>query len=149
MTQKEMLYSWCEKWVNAKLATIEERLGAAQAAANNEEKSSAGDKYETGRAMMHLEKEKLGLQFAETVKLKKVLHEINPSHPMHVAGLGALVMTSIGSFYIAISVGKMQIDNFECFGISLGSPIGQALKGRSPGEEFSFNGREISIKSVF
>lgn len=40
----------------------------AQAAANSEDKSSAGDKYETGRAMGHLEKDMYARQQAENVK---------------------------------------------------------------------------------
>ena len=39
-----------------KLARLEDMMKNAQAEANKETKSSAGDKYETGRSMMQLEK---------------------------------------------------------------------------------------------
>ncbi len=148
MTKKEDIYDWCENWVNEKLSITADRMKAAQASANNEEKSSAGDKYETGRAMMHLEKEKLSNQLAETLKLKKVLHSFNPSTPTEVVDLGALVNTSMGKFYVAISAGKIAINDESVFGISLGSPIGQALKGKHTGDEVVFNGKVITIESV-
>ena len=54
---KAKLYDSCLKLVDERVAHIEDAMRNAQASANEETKSSAGDKYETGRAMMHLEKE--------------------------------------------------------------------------------------------
>ena len=48
----------------------------AQQAANEEGKSSAGDKYETGRAMMQIERDKAAQQLDEALKLKNIIDHI-------------------------------------------------------------------------
>ena len=47
-------------------------MANAQESANAEEKSSAGDKYETGRAMMQIERDKAAQQLNESMKLEIV-----------------------------------------------------------------------------
>ena len=52
-------------------------MQAAQASANEESKSSAGDKHETSKAMMQLEIEKLGTQLKEAEELSADFEKIN------------------------------------------------------------------------
>lgn len=145
---KEHLYQYCVDWVNEKITLAEQGMKQSQMAANEEQKSSAGDKYETGRAMMHLEKEKLAVQLAAAHKLKKVLHEINPKHRTDKVTLGALVETSIGKFYLSISAGKINLADEAYIVVSLGSPIGQALNQKSAGDRVIFNQKTIEIMAV-
>lgn len=49
---KAKLYASCLKLVDERVSHIEDAMRNAQASANEETKSSAGDKYETGRAML-------------------------------------------------------------------------------------------------
>ena len=42
--------------IGQRMTTAKEAMQQAQESANSEEKSSAGDKYETGRAMGHLQR---------------------------------------------------------------------------------------------
>ena len=49
----------------------------AQEAANEEGKSSVGDKYETGRAMMQIERDKAAQQLDEALKLKNIIDQIS------------------------------------------------------------------------
>ena len=58
-TIKQTLYNFCVTYINQRMATAQQAIHTAQASANEETKSSAGDKYETGRAMMQLEIEKI------------------------------------------------------------------------------------------
>ena len=115
--------------------------------ANQETKSSAGDKYETGRAMMHLEKEKLASQRAEALRQKKVLDQINLS-PSPAVALGSLVQTNRGWFFVAVGLGKMSLEQEECFAISPAAPIGQALMGKVAGEACTFNGASLIIIDI-
>ena len=68
MNIKQQLYKHCQEFVNQKLDTIQKTILSNKEALNSETKSSAGDKHETGRAMLQLEMEKAGQQ------LKVVLH---------------------------------------------------------------------------
>jgi transcription elongation GreA/GreB family factor len=146
---KEQLYKYCEEYATQKIAHAQAAISAAQQAANEETKSSAGDKYETGRAMMQLEKEKHATQVNEGLKLKKVLAQINPKVQLPDVQLGSLVTTPQANYYIAISAGKQTIDNKTYFTISLASPIGQALKGLKTGDEAVFRQQKIKITEVW
>ena len=55
---KQTLIEQCEEFVQQKIDVSEKLMNEAQDSANNETKSSAGDKFETGRAMMHAERDK-------------------------------------------------------------------------------------------
>ena len=58
MTTKDRLLQKCTEFVSQKIKTIEHSILELRLAANSETKSSVGDKYETGRAMIQLEIEK-------------------------------------------------------------------------------------------
>ena len=58
MVLKEDLLKQCVLFVNDKLEIIETIMSENRKALEQESKSSAGDKHETGRAMLHLEMEK-------------------------------------------------------------------------------------------
>lgn len=48
---KEQLLDHCNSYIGLKLETIRHAIANAQESANDDTKSSAGDKHETGRAM--------------------------------------------------------------------------------------------------
>ena len=148
MKLKKELYLTCLDLTNERIELAEEGLKQAQYAANNETKSSAGDKYETGRAMMHLEKEKLSSQLSEAIKMKKVLNLINPEKASEIVELGSVVIASNANYYIAISAGVMRVEEKDYFGISPVSPIGQQLMGKKDGDTFSFAGKTQSIERI-
>ena len=58
------------------MKTIEHTMQSNQEALDSESKSSAGDKHETGRAMLQLEMEKAGQQLQEVEKMKLILEKI-------------------------------------------------------------------------
>lgn len=145
---KNELFIKCNAIVKEKINAIKAVLIEVQNAANNETKSSAGDKHETGRAMAQLETEKLSAQLSETLKLEQVLTLINPKEKHQLIGLGSLVITNNGNFYITVSLGKIAINSETYFIISAVSPIGKQLIGLSKNDSFSFNGRSYLIKTV-
>ena len=145
---KQQLYSRCLSFVHERIDTAQESIRAAQLSANEETKSSAGDKYETGRAMAQLEIEKNTFQLNESLKLKQTLEQIQVEHETETVRVGSLVHTSQGNFYLAISAGQFTIDNDIYFAISPASPIGQKLMGLSKNEAFIFNKKEFLILHV-
>ena len=148
MILKIRLHEHCRWLVQQKIADLEAARREAQGAANEETKSSAGDKYETGRAMMHLEQEKLARQQAEALKLHQVLDQINPHRTSDQVMLGSLVETNHGTFYVAVSLGNVAWEDDSYFVISPVAPIGQALLGLRAGDAFTFNGNTVRIDKV-
>lgn len=146
MNIKEELYKYCKVYVEKREQTIQEIINSNKNALLSETKSSAGDKHETGRAMLQLEMEKASQQIAVVQNMKKVLHRIDVSKTHKVIALGSLVFTNKGIYYLAVSIGQVPIENTTYFVISSSSPIGKLLLGRQKKETITFNNSTIIIQ---
>lgn len=145
---KEKLHQLCMDYVEKRIASAEDAMKAARESANDDTKSSAGDKYETGREMMQQEIDRNRKQLEESQKLKLILNQINPSKENSVVQNGSLVSTNLGKFYISISCGQIQVDNCNYFAVSAASPIGLKLMKQQQGHEFDFNGKQLRIEKI-
>ena len=148
LSTKQKLHQRCLLQLEEKITRAEQAIENAQQTANNESKSSAGDKHETARAMAHLEQERHAQVLREALRLKKKLQQINPHQHNTTAYTGSLIKTNIGHFYIAISAGKITMEGTEYWVISQASPIGQELEDLEEEDEFSFRGKDICIESI-
>ena len=74
---KNKLRQFAQDFIQQQITLARTMIGNAREAANSEEKSSAGDKYETSRAMSHLEKDMHSRQLAEIIRELATLHAIN------------------------------------------------------------------------
>jgi len=145
--KKELIIA-CRKFVDDKFQTVETIMMSNQVALQSETKSSAGDKHETGRAMLQLEMEKASLQLESGNKMKETLGKINFHSISDISRLGSLVITSMGNYFLAISVGEIEISKKVYYAVSLSSPIGKHLLGTKEGDEIHFNEKLIIIKKV-
>ena len=141
------LFDACTAFVNKREGEILNTIKSHQAALASETKSSAGDKHETGRAMLQLEMEKAGKQLNGVYEMRQVLSKIDQNRMEQKARLGSLVVTDIGSYYLAISAGEIKIDETSYFAVSTDSPIGKLLLGTASGDQIYFR-REIEIIDV-
>ena len=140
---KIRLHQHCIDIVEQQLDGIIDALKDAQDGANNETKSSAGDKHETGRAMLQLEMEKASQQLASVQQMKVVLNKLSIGKTSKVSCLGSVVLTNKATYYLAISAGKITVKNIDYFAVSINSPIGKQLLGSSVGDVIAFNGTKI------
>ena len=148
MKLKELLYTHCMNYVLDRISRIKLEIKKAQSSANEETKSSAGDKYETGRAMAQLEIEKNTKQLAEAEKLLGMLNSMLAENTSSVIIPGSLIQTDKGVFYIAISIGQVTIDQNSYFIIAPDSPIGKVFMGKKNGDIVEWNKVTYSIKSI-
>ena len=125
-----------------------ERLINETRASNNETKSSMGDKYETTREMVQQEINNLQVQLNENVRAKNSLKLINTNLHQTI-GLGSLVQTDKGFFYIAVSLGEIISNEQKIFVISTESPLGKALYGKKKGDEISLNNTRQIIQNLW
>ncbi|CAM1369531.1 Transcription elongation factor, GreA/GreB, C-term [Tenacibaculum sediminilitoris] len=149
MNIKEELYKLCELYISKRLKTVEEIIISHQKDLQSETKSSAGDKHETGRAMLQLEMEKASQQLSGISQMKETLAKINTETVSTIAHLGSIVTTSTISYFISVSVGLLTVDNKKYFAISSSSPIGKLILGKKEGDFFEFNGVKNTIKEIF
>jgi len=138
MNIKEALFNQCFTFVENKLVSIQKAVLEIQKALKTETKSSAGDKHETGRAMLQLEREKIGQQLAETQKLKEILAKIDSSKISDRVSLGSIVYTTQNRYFIAVSAGKLQFKDDDFYAISASTPIAQLLLGKTIGDAITF-----------
>ncbi len=145
---KTYLFNACMDYVEQKIQLSTQAMNEAQEAANNETKSSAGDKYETGRAMMQIERDKHAQKLSEAIELKNILKSISEIEIHTTLKKGSLVFTTMGNFYISIGAGKIRMDDQLFFAVSEQAPIILILKTLKMGESTSFNGRCLELKSI-
>lgn len=145
---KKRLFEACLDYVQQRIDAAKLAIEDAQAAAEDETKSSAGDKYETGREMMQQEKDRNMAQLNEANKLKVQLSQVKIDSISKTAETGSLVVTDNGRFYIAISAGVIKLDNESYYAVSPASPVGLKLKGLTVGNKFSLNEKSYIVKEV-
>ncbi len=93
---------------------------------------------------MHIEQEKLSKQLSEIKTQKSELEKVNLSTSSKI-GTGSLIETDNGLFFIAISIGKIKVENKEVFVISPQSPIGKVLINLNGKNDFELNNVKYQI----
>lgn len=148
MNIKSQLYSACAESLNKRLSLVESNIRSMQNDLMAETKSSAGDKHETGRAMIHLEIEKAMVQADQLRKTKSVLQKINIDKNSDKIKMGSLVFTDQGKYFISISAGEIRLGEEVYYAISSSSPIGNLLMGQTPGSSIQLLNRTQKILEV-
>jgi len=148
MTLKKQLLQKCIEFVTQKIKTIEDSILELKLSANNETKSSVGDKYETGRAMIQLEIEKNAAQLKVWQNQLAELLLVNIEKKSNRVEFTAIVKCSNANYFIAQACGKFIINNENYFSISVSAPIFTAMSGKTAGEQFSFNGQQMTILEI-
>ncbi len=146
MNKSEILQIIQDK-LSAKIENLE-RLIAETRASNNETKSSMGDKFETTREMVQQEINNLQIQLNENANARNSLKLINVK-PHQMVGLGSLVQTDKGLFYIAVSLGEIIFDKKKIFVISTESPLAKELFGKKKNDEISLNNSKQMILEIW
>jgi len=137
-----------QRLLEKKIQNLEAMLSDLNDALRSESKSTAGDKHETGRAMAHLEIEKLGRQLADAKKMAVAFNGLDADKTLDTVGPGALVKTSMGLFYVSVALGKIEANGKSIFALSPGAPLGRKILGAKKGDEIPFNGKRIAIVEV-
>lgn len=145
---KQVILNHINQTLDQQIESLKSTIKSAKESRDNETKSSVGDKYETGRAMVQMELEKNRVQLNKTLQLKNHLSQINPKKQYNTVEFGSLVLTNNGNYFISIGIGKIEIENESFFCISLASPIGKTLQHKSVGEKINFQGKEITIMEI-
>ncbi len=145
---KQELYRQCLQYAEQRIQAAKLAISEIQQAAQNETKSSAGDKYETSREMLRQETDRHTALLNEANKLKNSLNKINPNGVTYTADVGSVVKTDNGNFYISISAGVLKVKNDIFFAVSPVSPVGLLLKGKKVGNKFKLNDTTYHINEV-
>lgn len=142
---KELLFKSCLSLLAQKESALKAEIAQLREGIANDSKSSMGDKYETSREMSQQEinrlEQQLGLIEQQQFQLKSISLKIETRQ----IGLGSLVKTNIGSFFLSVALGEIKIGEENIFVISPASPIGKLMMGKKSGETFKMNQKLIEI----
>lgn len=145
---KELVHEACYLLLKEKIEVIKKKTETICHALLSETKSTAGDKHETSRAMLQLEREQSGLKIAQYLSELEILKQIDSQNLNRVVALGSLVYTTHLNFYIAIALGEINVDKKQFYAISLKSPIGSLLLGKQKGDTISFRNQTFTILKI-
>ncbi|WP_370226936.1 3-oxoacyl-ACP synthase [Mesoflavibacter sp.] len=145
---KTQLLQLCNQSLETRLQSVLAVIEDIKQSLQSETKSSAGDKHETGRAMLQLEREKAGHQLAEIEKTKQILSKINTELTSKNIGLGSVVFTTTSNYFISISAGEIKVESEVFYAISANTPIGQLLLGKSVGDKVTFRNMSFEITEI-
>lgn len=147
MTIKQQLWQICNNHVEDRINDYKNEINLIkESLESNDKGNNEDDDSGNGKLMNDLEKN-IGY-LNEARKTHENLKLVKTNLLSTNAALGSLVVTDTLQFFIAISLGKIEIDNNTYYAISLQSPIGQLLKQKIEGEQFEFNGTKYTIKQI-
>ena len=148
MTFKQKLHNKCLQLIIEKINFLEANQLDLTQGAQNDSKSSAGDKHETARAMMQMEHEKIGKQLNESIHLKEELEKINPQIKTQKVTQGSLIKTNHGVLFLSIGLGKIEVDGISVMVLSAQSPLGIKLLNLAEGDAVEMNGMNYAIEEI-
>ena len=144
---KRTLYEHCQEYVQSLLAEALRGIKTSREAANQEEKSSAGDKFETQRAMMHLQMESFIKRHGVAEELETELLSLIIKPQIHVE-LGALIEVEGRHYFIGVSAPSVTIGGVVYTCLSTEAPLYIAMRGLSAGDWLEWRGDEIEIQAI-
>lgn len=148
MNTKSRLLGHCKEIVKARLFNAEDAMNRAQESANDNEKSSAGDKFETGRAMGHLEKEMYARQYQKALHDLQKIESLDSKAMTTEVSLGSLVEMGSKFYLIAIGIGKVILDDKEYYVLSDESLIALSIIGKKKYDSITINDNRMQIADI-
>lgn len=146
MTTKKLLLQACKDNVEKRITDYKNEIALLNEAIENNDKESEGEDSGNGKLLNDLEKNAGYLN--DVLKTREFLAQINPNSVNTTAAIGSIVKTETIIFYLSTSVGKIEINDETYYAISLQSPIGQLLKGKSETDTFKFNDKNYTILEI-
>jgi hypothetical protein len=133
-TTRQAYLDLCSQAIAERKQAAAHAMKAAQEAANGEEKSSAGDKYETARAMAQADRDRAARLWAEADDLEMQLNRVEhfPA-PVGQARHGSVVVTDKAVFLLGVGLGQVAEGSLPFYAVSAGAPVAQKLLGVSKG----------------
>lgn len=153
MSNKAPIKQACIASLAHKISVLHTMMQEVQNAANNESKSSAGDKHETAKAHAQNETERIGKQLQLLRQMQLELKQI-PTDVHSKIQLGTLIETNLvanglSNFYFSVALGKVVCNEIEYMAVSMNSPLGVLLRNKKAGDSvFLPNGSLCLVKKV-
>ena len=131
------------------LAEARSAMEELSSSLGKETKSTAGDKHETGRAMVQREMEQAGERLARCEALQAMAIRLDLDRARAQVGPGAIVVSGQARLLIGVGLGPFEVPGLGRFqAISADAPIAGVLAGAAEGEVREFRGQPWTIESL-
>lgn len=146
--KKKNLINKATEVVEEKIKELKEEILDLQDSMNADEKSTAGDKHETSRAIIQNEIEQLGRQLNSHEQHLRMFKGIDFDHTHDYVESGAFVITNKYHLFLGISLGKLEVEGDDIQFVSMESPIAQALLKKKVGDKIDFHDDTIEVMEI-
>ncbi len=148
MTFKQKTYHQFQQLLAEKITNLQQQLDELKESTAIETKSTAGDKYETARAMLQIEQDNIRHQLQEALEQQTRFSSIDRKETNQEVVQGCLVKTNRGWLLLSVALGKTIIEGIPVIALSPQSPLGKQLMGRKPGDKTTTNGFNYIIEEI-
>lgn len=145
---KQKILSHYQILLQDKIDIYQDLIQSLTEDAQNDAKSSAGDKHETTLSKLHIELEKIAHKLKEGIEQQAILSKLNSEQPSNKVILGSVVITNHLIVFISTALPKITIDNRAVFAISPQSPLGIQLMHKAVHSEFLVNNVTYKILEI-
>jgi hypothetical protein len=146
---KRAIRDACVLILRERIRTIHDAMADSQESANSEDKSSAGDKYEVGRAMGHLQQEMLADQLRKAEDELALLNSLNTDISCKEVTKGAVVEGGDLILFIALGLGNIIVAGYKVVVLSPIAPLAISLQHKQKGDTFTMNKIKFQITDIF
>lgn len=147
--EKESLFKAAISALKAKIEELKSEQKAISEGILEDNKSSAGDKFETGREMLTQDLRQVEIQIEKNLESLEELYRIQAIKNTHAeVNEGSLVKLGSEWFLISISFGLLNYENGKVFLLSKNAPLGQLLMGKKEKEQVLFRGKPEVIERI-
>ena len=146
---RSQVFEALESHLHAAVKEGDRHLSSLQEALASEAKSTAGDKHETGRAMIHQEMRQVNetLQRSQSALRELTRMKKSSESPARVVS-GVLVETTGPWVLMGLPLGKLDLEGTVVLGVSSEAPLAKAWFGSKPGDEVHMGPSTFLIKAL-
>lgn len=145
---KDQIISGIKRILSERVTDSHKQLDELEIARNSDSKGTAGDKHETGRAMVQLEVDRAREQLTKANDLLASFNQINFDQSASQIAVGNLVDAGNLTFLFGVGLGKIKVVEQDILAISVASPVGQQLLGKKVGDEIVVGPHTLTIDRI-
>ena len=145
---KQKILSQYQILLQDKIDIYQDLINSLTEDAQNDAKSSAGDKHETTLSKLHIEQEKIANKLKEALEQHAILSKLDIDQISNNIILGSLVKTNHLTVLVCTALPKITVDNQPVFSFFPQSPLGIQLMHKTINSEFPVNNVTYKILEI-
>ena len=149
-TKRQGIFDGLCAELDQNLKNRRDHLHSLRESLGSETKSSAGDKHETGRAMIHSEQARVqdSVNRLEAM-LSKLRQYAAVIGPIQRVSPGALVETTGPWVLVGVPMGKVQLPDALVLCVGAEAPLAQQWHGAQPGDQVVLGSQQLTIQAIY